>query len=1162
MASAACGGQKGTGLKRRIAKATALTLLTVIAMMVIMAAAFFWRLSQGPVALDFIGPRIEQALNRNLRGLSLAMGGAILELDKESGVPHVRFRDLVLSDANHNVIARASRAAVGLDRGAILRGAVVPRSLELIGSRVLARRNLDGSFELGIGDTAEAPVTAAEGPAEGKADLNAMPEPVAPAGPLAGDGILSGTRIIDLLAQESDGVSLSSIEDIRISESSLRLFDEANAAEWFAPDADLTFRKMPYGFVVVAKADVASGDARWHAEGTASYRAQSKTFSVSLQFNDLVPAQMAQQVFALSQLARFNIPMSGHAEMETDAQGHVAKASVEFSAAAGVIDLPDYIAKPIVVDEGALHFEYRDDNGIFNIVDSSILVGGSRAELTGTVLPLRDPQGKLTDVMLDLAARNVNVDTQGSMRDPVKIDAIALKGKAAVTAARFDIDDLAVTSGNAGVRLNGSITGGPESPALKFNGRATDVSADLLKKLWPPVVTPKTRAWVTENIVQGHITDGTFVIDIPVNGLAEARRSHHLADAMVDVRFAMTDVTTRYFRNLPPLQKASASARLTGNHFSIIFSDGQAVLPSGKVARLRGGSFSASDLMMVETPGVIDVEVEGDTSALQEFANLPDLNLVQSGLDGVPPITGDALAKVTIKLPLIKDVPRNRVQITSAITLRDAAVSGIIPGVDLSAGQFAITFDAKGLSVVGPAKLNGTPANIEWHKAPGKGGTQKASITSTLDDDARRRLGVKIDGLKGPVDVAIDLPDIRQAANTVTINADLSKAGISLPVLNWSRPPTKGTTAVFTLVKDPKGGRNIKNIAVKGPGLALKGDIDLNPDNSINVINLSQLHLNDENNYALKVRPQAGGYVIAISGQSFDARPHIKSMISPASGGGGAGSSGRSGPTLTVNARFDRVYAHRGEIVQSVNADFVSTGGRITQADITGMYLSGQPVTLRVLPVNAGRELRLTSSDGGATLRAANFYSKVAGGAMEFSAVMSNDAASSILRGNLTIRNFEVRNEAALAQLDQRGKPRKSGPRKGGIAFKRLTIPFTTDARFVRIADSIIKGDELGATASGLIRKSDNAMDITGTIIPAYALNSAIGDIPLVGDILTGGNNEGIFGLTYFLGGTMNQPRFQVNPVSAIAPGILRKFFEFGSSNPSQKMKLPDSSNR
>ena len=156
--------------------------------------------------------------------------------------------------------------------------------------------------------------------------------------------------------------------------------------------------------------------------------------------------------------------------------------------------------------------------------------------------------------------------------------------------------------------------------------------------------------------------------------------------------------------------------------------------------------------------------------------------------------------------------------------------------------------------------------------------------------------------------------------------------------------------------------------------------------------------------------------------------------------------------------------------------------------------------------------------------------------------------------GRLTLRDFEVRDEAALAQLDQKGRPKKAGPRKGGgVVFSRLTLPFTSDARFIRIGDTLVKGPELGATAQGLIRKTDGAIDIDGTIIPAYALNAAVGEIPILGDILTGGKGEGVFGLTYAVGGTMAKPRFQVNPVSAIAPGILRKFFEYSSGPPMKR---------
>ena len=151
-------------------------------------------------------------------------------------------------------------------------------------------------------------------------------------------------------------------------------------------------------------------------------------------------------------------------------------------------------------------------------------------------------------------------------------------------------------------------------------------------------------------------------------------------------------------------------------------------------------------------------------------------------------------------------------------------------------------------------------------------------------------------------------------------------------------------------------------------------------------------------------------------------------------------------------------------------------------------------------------------------------------------------------RGQLVLRNFEVRNEAALAELDAKGKPKKNGPRRDALSFKKLTLPFTSDDRFIRIGESLVRGPELGATAEGVIRKSDGAVDITGTIIPAYALNAALGGIPVVGDILTGGKGQGIIGVTFALGGTVDKPVFQMNPVSAVAPGIFRKFFEYSNS--------------
>ena len=62
--------------------------------------------------------------------------------------------------------------------------------------------------------------------------------------------------------------------------------------------------------------------------------------------------------------------------------------------------------------------------------------------------------------------------------------------------------------------------------------------------------------------------------------------------------------------------------------------------------------------------------------------------------------------------------------------------------------------------------------------------------------------------------------------------------------------------------------------------------------------------------------------------------------------------------------------------------------------------------------------------------------------------------------GRLEIKDFEVRNEAALAELDKRGRPTKSGPRKDGLKFQRFWLPFKTDDKFIRLGDSMLRGPD------------------------------------------------------------------------------------------------------
>lgn len=1158
---------------RRLAKISAYSLMSVLAVLLVLAVGVYVRLAQGPVSLDFMRATVESRINKSLPNMTVSVGGVVVERNGGEDVPHVRLTDVDLKDLDGNLIARAPRAAIGVRENALFHGSIEPTSIELIGPRIRIMRNLGGAVELGFGEAApegEAVLLDSAG-SNTKADKSDQEGPL-PAERNGASRVGMGAAIIETLSgtTKASGSSISSIETIRIADAQVTFYDEANDARWEIPKAEFVFQRMPYGFTVVANATVSNGgdDAAaagggkagdtgvWTADLSASYRRDSHSFAISTRINDLVPANVSDEIFALSQLARVKVPLSGHVEMEVTDSGLITKATGEFSAAAGEVGLPDYLAEPLIVDEGSLRIDYDPVTGGVVITDLTLLVGSSRAQVKGNLLPVRNAEGRLTALKIALNARNVAIDAQGSNKHPVAVDRVDFLGNAAIEEARLDIDDLVVMSGGTGIRLRGAITGGMESPGILLSGRMKDLDAALMKQLWPPIVTPKTRKWVNENVRDGRISEGEFVINLPVDSVARAQRERTLPKGSIKLNFKMDDVTSGYFKNLPPLINASGEAQLLDNVFTLKINGADVVLPSGSRGRLQSGTMLADDILAVETVADFSLDIASAAQPLIEFLNEPALNLIRhSGLDTAK-LQGDAKMNVKLSFPMIKDVPKERIKVSMAAKLVGASLQDALPGIDISDGQIDLAMTKGVLTAKGPAKIAGIPAQIDWQRGPAPDFVQSAVIKTELDGEQRRKLGIDLGTfVRGQLPVTATIKNLADPDGRVELAADLSDVEMRIQQIGWMRPAIPKTTAKLTFFSKGEQGPRVSGIEIKGRDLSITGDMTLAPKKQGMRSARLKLNLSDENRFDATVTVVEGGLYVKVDGDSFDARPLIRGLFGSQNRDEAAQQAeeakANSGRTVKIDVNIGRVYANRGEIINGVSGSLVSRASRLDQAEISGTFISGQPITLRITPVEGGREMQINGRDGGSVIRAANLYSKVAGGQIEFRALLSKDG-SSVREGKLVLRNFEVRNEAALAELDARGKPkrdapRRDGPRRDALTFSKLTLPFTSDSRFICIGESNVRGPELGAIAGGLIRKSDGAIDIAGTITPAYALNAALGEIPLLGGIITGGKGQGIIGVTFAMGGTVDKPSFQMNPMSAVAPGFLRKFFEYSS---------------
>ena len=191
--------------------------------------------------------------------------------------------------------------------------------------------------------------------------------------------------------------------------------------------------------------------------------------------------------------------------------------------------------------------------------------------------------------------------------------------------------------------------------------------------------------------------------------------------------------------------------------------------------------------------------------------------------------------------------------------------------------------------------------------------------------------------------------------------------------------------------------------------------------------------------------------------------------------------------------------------------------------------------------------MRLAASDAGALIRFADLYTRLEGGDLNLVLRTTGDSSA----GEALLTNFVLRDEPAFRQLVAAGQAGAAGRAGTGaspsavdpsvVRFQKMKAAFVRSPGKLEIQDAVIYNPTMGLTTQGVIDFAHNEIDVSGSFVPAYQVNTMLTKIPLVGLLLSGGQNEGVFGLSYRVHGPMSAPLLTINPLSAMAPGILRK---------------------
>jgi hypothetical protein len=204
--------------------------------------------------------------------------------------------------------------------------------------------------------------------------------------------------------------------------------------------------------------------------------------------------------------------------------------------------------------------------------------------------------------------------------------------------------------------------------------------------------------------------------------------------------------------------------------------------------------------------------------------------------------------------------------------------------------------------------------------------------------------------------------------------------------------------------------------------------------------------------------------------------------------------------------------------------------------------------------------LVVTSNDAGQVMKLVNFYPNMQGGRMRLEVGLDGSGPAE-KTGVLVVDDFKVLGDPIVTEVvssADSGRPAISGNRnvtREVFEFTRMRAPFSVGYGQFVLQESYLKGPLMGATLRGKVDFKTKRINIGGTYIPLQGLNGALGDIPLLGPILSGVQGEGILGMTFLVEGPTSDPQVIVNPFSLVAPGIFRDIFQMTSMDPTIQVR-------
>ncbi len=347
--------------------------------------------------------------------------------------------------------------------------------------------------------------------------------------------------------------------------------------------------------------------------------------------------------------------------------------------------------------------------------------------------------------------------------------------------------------------------------------------------------------------------------------------------------------------------------------------------------------------------------------------------------------------------------------------------------------------------------------------------------------------------------------------------------------------------------------------------MAIEGAAALGPDNKLREFTFPDFTLNVVSRLDVRGKLAAGDvWEIKARGTTFDGRDFFRSLFSVGQNADRAQKAQKRSGGVDLEADIDTVLGFADASLKGLKVKLSRRAEKLVTLEAKGTLDSGKPLVASLR--NEGKDQRrllADTTDAGLAFKLIGFYPNLQSGRARLEVNLDGKGAAE-KTGILWVEDFVVLGDPVVAEvvgsagddpIDRTGARTKQRMVRQAFNFDRMKAPFSVGHGQFVLDDTYVKGPILGANIRGKVDFQARTVNLGGTYVPLQGLNNVLGDIPLLGQILSGPRSEGIFGITFAIQGAMASPQVIVNPLSLLTPGITRELTQMAPLDASVQVR-------